>query len=462
MGDTIAIYKENTLIESLIFGKNSNHSPNEVFLTLEVDAKDHPSGTMLKTTTISIPQVSHTYGMVLQKPKWCWGCETGMNEKGVSIGCETVATRATPVSNPDGLIGNDICRLVLERCDTAKAGSDLIIELFESYGHCPWTEGSLDPKAKRDYSYLIADSDNIYVVETAGKHWVRKRVSKEERLYEITNMLTMSDDYDDCSESVKKQEREGYKVLWKKTFGRYLKASFDGAPVRRYGFTDSVISDLEGRAMKVSKYAVFGFKSIRHGDGVGVTVSTFKYALRRHMKQNMDRPSQPCMHFGDTKKSLATVASFISVPGMNMVSTTASSTPCRSIFKPIYLGGTTPFFKEGQETEAERYWIIREIVARSSFTGFIDKARFKSGIREIEAAYDAKTALMREGTFEELSDFNELVWEYDLKYYEQNFNRSGKTVEHLKPMISTVFFKRLWRPVNKKLLEMAYEIGGIL
>ena len=465
MGDIIAILKEETVAGSLIFAKNSSHSPNEAFLTLQVEAREYGSGDVVKTTTIELPQVRRSYGMVMQKPKWCWGCETGMNEKGLSIGCETAATKATPKPNPRGLIGNDICRLVLERSADAREGSDLIIELLARYGHCSWAPGSLDARRYRDYNYLLADKDSIYVIETAGPHWVRKMVTEDERLYSVSNMLAIGRDYDDRSDSVRKLEKGGARIAWDKTFGRSLIASFEGAPVRRYAFRDSVLTDLEGPAMRASKmdgFIAFNSGGVRHGDGIGVTYHTFITALRRHMRQNMDRPSQPCTHFGDTKKSLHTVGSFISAPGMNMVCTTASSTPCRSIFKPIYLGGKTPFFREGQEIEAERYWIRREIVVRSSFTDRIEKVRFKNGINDIEYAYDHETESLDLGSPEELSAFNARVWEYDEKYYEQNLRRAGKTARELRPNISTIFFKRLWGPVNQALIERAREIGGVL
>jgi len=463
MGDIIAIKKEETLHGSLIFAKNSSHSPNEAFLTLRVEAKDFGSGGRLRTSTIEIPQASHTYGMVIQKPKWCWGAEVGMNEKGLSVGCETVATKATPrpVSGK-GLIGNDICRLVLERAASAKEGASLVIELFERHGHCSWAPGSLDARRYRDYSYMIADRDDIYVIETAGPHWVMKIVSEDDRMYAISNMLTITANYDERSDSVARLEKGGQPVNWSKTFGRPLAASFEGAPVRRYAFYDSALTDLEGPAMKASKFVMFDSKGMRHGDGVGVSYHTFIRALRRHMRQNMDRPSQPCTHFGDNKKSLHTVGSFISAPGLNMICATASSTPCRSIFKPIFLGGRTPFFTEGQETEAERYWIAREIVTRSSYAGLIEKERLRNGIEDIEYAYDKLIEDLDTGSPEELSVFNAKVWDYDEKFVAQYLRRSGKTVRELRPNISTIFFKALWGPYNRALLERAHDIGGIL
>lgn len=462
MGDTIAIYKENTLMESTIIGKSCNHSPNEVFLTLKVDAKDYSKEETVKTTTIILPQIPHTYGMIVQKPLWSWGCETGMNEKGLAIGCETVVTKATShVINEGGLIGNDVCRLVLERCESAKTGAEYIIELFEAYGHCQWVKGSLDRKKLYDYSYLIADNIDIYVIETAGKHWVRKRIPNEERIYAITNMLTINDDYDSCSESIKEKEKDGYKVHWKREYGRYLIASFRGAPVRRYGFIDDVTSDLDGRAMKISKHAVFGFKRIRHGDGNGVSIDTFKHALRRHMQQNVDRPSQPCMHFGDTPRSLCTVANIIYLPGQDMIASTMTSTPCRAIFIPMFLQGDCYIKKEGQEIEAEAEWIKREIVIRSSYTDRIDKVRYKGGIKEIEFAYDAKLQLMKDNTILTMTQINKEFWEYESKYFEQYLWKSGRTVKQLRPNIGTIFFKRLWVRVNIKMLERAKELGVI-
>ncbi len=40
----------------------------------------HPTGSQLKCTYISIPQAHHTYAVVLSKPTWMWGAEMGANQ----------------------------------------------------------------------------------------------------------------------------------------------------------------------------------------------------------------------------------------------------------------------------------------------------------------------------------------------------------------------------------------------
>ena len=88
----------------------------------------------------------------------------------------------------------DICRLVLERCERAKSGANLICSLVEQYGqggNC-----GFDKTFYYDNSYIVADSEEAYVVETVGRLYAVKKV---EDLYAISNQLTIQRDWDYAS-----------------------------------------------------------------------------------------------------------------------------------------------------------------------------------------------------------------------------------------------------------------------
>ncbi len=191
MCDTMVALGNYTKNGKLLFAKNSDRSPNEPHIIVRYPAQDYnlEEQAELKATYISIPQVAHTYEVVLLKPDWIWGAEMGFNEFGVNIGNEAVFTKEP--KGEDSLIGMDLLRLGLERGKTAKEALDTIIDLLGKYGqggNCGY-----DHSFHYHNSFLIADAKEAYVLETAGQYYVGKRVVD---YYAISNCLSIEADYD--------------------------------------------------------------------------------------------------------------------------------------------------------------------------------------------------------------------------------------------------------------------------
>ena len=184
MCDTVYLKRE----RRAFFGKNSDRSPNEAHLMLRVPAREYAEGEMLRATYISVPQVRHTYACVLLKPHWIWGAEMGWNEFGLNIGNEAVFTREKR-EKQDGLIGMDLLRLALERCRSAKEALKLITTMIGEYGqggNCGFHKAFY-----YDNAFLIADENEAYVLETAGRSWAVKKAGEVET---ITNCLGLRAD----------------------------------------------------------------------------------------------------------------------------------------------------------------------------------------------------------------------------------------------------------------------------
>ena len=167
MCDTYIALGHVTKNGNVIFGKNSDRLDSEAQLITHSPRMKHSKGEGLDCTHISIPQVAETYEVLLSQPYWMWGAEMGANEFGVVIGNEAIATKE-PL-NDTGLLGMDLLRLGLERGNTAKKALDIIINLLEPHG-----QGESHNKKGLNYhnSYIVADSKEAYVLETAGRWWI--------------------------------------------------------------------------------------------------------------------------------------------------------------------------------------------------------------------------------------------------------------------------------------------------
>lgn len=184
MCDTLCAFSPYAEQGTVLFAKNSDRSPNEPHLVIHVPEKEHIAGSPLKLTYITIPQVKYTYAAVLCKPSWIWGAEMGVNSASVEIGNEAVFTKVK--RGPEALIGMDLVRLALERCETAEKAVELITSLLEKYGqggNC-----GFDHEFFYDNSFLIVDPKEGYVIETAGKRWAVVKVSGK---HAISNRLSI-------------------------------------------------------------------------------------------------------------------------------------------------------------------------------------------------------------------------------------------------------------------------------
>nr|XP_045003841.1 secernin-3 isoform X2 [Jaculus jaculus] len=174
--DTFVALPPATVGNRIIFGKNSDRLFDEVQEVVYFPAaihdnlKDH-----LKCTYIEIEQVPETYAVVLSRPAWLWGAEMGANEHGVCIGNEAVWGREE-VCKEEALLGMDLVRLGLERADTAEKALNVIVDLLEKYGQ----GGNCTEDSKMEFSYhnsfLIADRNEAWILETAGKYWAAEKV----------------------------------------------------------------------------------------------------------------------------------------------------------------------------------------------------------------------------------------------------------------------------------------------
>jgi len=325
MCDTIVATKDATKDGVTLFGKNSDREPNEAHHIVLVQAEDHPPESLLSCTYIDIPQVEHTFALLLAKPFWIWGAEMGVNETGLAIGNEAVFTKE-PYEKGKALTGMDLLRLALERASNAKKAIEVITGLLAERGQ----GGNCGFQHKLFYhnSFIMADPDEAWVLETAGRHWAAKKV---DGVYSISNGLTIGNDWDIASPDI---VENAMKKGWCRNPEEFHFA-------RCYSdFLYTTFSDCRKRRLRT-------IESLTAKNG-GLKVSDFIATLRDHGKCSPERGitgSAVCMHagFGPIRGS-QTTGSMVSFLHRDTPTHffTGTAAPCTGIFKPLWIDAALP------------------------------------------------------------------------------------------------------------------------
>jgi dipeptidase len=124
-----------------------------------------------------------------------WGAEMGVNEHGLVIGNEAVFTKVKFEKHNNGFTGMDMLRLTLERCKSAREAIQCISGLLTLYGQNAGG-GYRNKKFYYHNSFLIADPNEAWVLETVGKEWA---VEKVKDIRSISNKLSISTHADKLS-----------------------------------------------------------------------------------------------------------------------------------------------------------------------------------------------------------------------------------------------------------------------
>jgi secernin len=172
----------------MVFAKNSDRPVGEVQLAVPFGRRP-TAGCTLRTQYLSIGDTG-AHAALLSCPTWLWGAEHGVNEFGVAIGNERVATVHDAARARPRLIGMDLVRLGLERARTAADAVDILVDLLTTHGQ----GGIADAVHQEAYdsSFLIADPGQAFVLDTSGTDFA---VAPFPRGTAISNRLTVGSDW---------------------------------------------------------------------------------------------------------------------------------------------------------------------------------------------------------------------------------------------------------------------------
>jgi dipeptidase len=347
MCDTLVALPQRTASGNLILGKNSDREPLEAQAILQIPHR-FPSEKEVRCTYISIPQAKETYEVIFSKPFQMWGAEMGVNEFGLVIGNEAVFTNVKFNKKEIGLTGMDLLRLALERCKTAREALKTIATLLRKYG-----QNACGGYENRSFyyhnSFLIADTKEAFIFETAGKSWAYRQV---ESLGSISNGLTISEDYDE--------------VHWEKE-SRTLQKLFAGKSGNFRNHFSDLLYTTAGKS-KERQTCTLGFLMKKEN----LSVSDFFSAMRQHnLPQKEFNPKKAttgsiCMHATGFTNPSDTTGSMVAEIRKGRPSTSwlsASSYPCLSLYLPFYFGNSIDpvAFSPGAYPDESIWWQAKKV-----------------------------------------------------------------------------------------------------
>lgn len=377
MCDTLCCLPDWSDVSSTLLAKNSDRSPNEPHVIRFIPSKHYSKNERVQCTYIDIPQPERTNAVLLLKPSWIWGAEMGVNEHGVAIGNEAVFTKAK--RGKDSLIGMDLLRLALERADSAANALDVLTQLLVQYGqggNCGYQK-----EFYYDNSFLVADKQNAYILETSGKNYAAVELLKHGA---ISNGLSIEGEY-----TLRKGVSENESFV--KKYKEPVFTLFARAKERR----SQSLCAMADEPMSVAK---------------------MMEALRTHAPKVQGREFERgsvgsvCMH-GGGRIGDHTTGSFVAVLRQNAPMTiwaTGASTPCIAAFKPIFFGinSGAPIFNN--KDEGKEYWYKREKLHRGVIAGRVDVNALREKRDALEASWikeEARLLKKRVADAEELKTF---------------------------------------------------------
>jgi len=391
MCDTLVALKNTTADGSVILAKNSDREPNEGHGLLFFPRQKHnPDREKVKCTYLEIPQVQETYAVVLSAPHWMFGCEMGANEYGVSIGNEAVFTKES--ERDTGLLGMDMMRLGLERSKTATEALETIVSLLQTYGQggiC----GFEDKKMKYHNSFLIADLEEAWVLETADRFWIAEKVQD---IRTISNCLTIGSRYDRIHpELISHAVKKGYcssmsDFDFRKSFtaGVLDKRTWGGKGLERHSYTTRTLKEHEG----------------------SIDVSLMMKTLRSH---NLRDPSiakswDPskggmnciCIHAKPISVPTQTTSSYVGhlLPELQTHWFTGTAAPCTSLFRPVFVEAGLPDLGPLPQGvyDSKSMWWLHERLHRKMLEDYVDGlGAIRDGQRDFESRYLNRVSQVR-------------------------------------------------------------------
>lgn len=397
--DTMVALPDATESGQTLFAKNSDRNAEESQPLVQLEAARYHTGATVRTQFVEMPQVADTYAHVGSRPYWCWGYEHGFNEHQVVIGNEGLKSKFD-VSSEARLIGMELIRLGLERGRTAAEAVDVITGLVTQHGQGRFTNDG-DVRTY-DNGYIVADSREAYIVETADREWAVKRI---ESSIGIGNLYSLGTDWDTLSPDAEQRALEA--GWWAEDRGRFdFGNAFGDPPARPTGRS----AQRRARSCAILR--------AREGD---VTVGTMMSLLSDHsygddpeeefVREIGDHPSL-CVHYGNSGSGGNTTASLVAdlcADGSRLpVYWCSMYSPCIGLFLPTFIEGRVPHtLSVGSASPSDNspWWLFRSLEASARRDGVFDKGE----VGALRSAWSGLQAGLLESAYQVAAEGRRLI-----------------------------------------------------
>ncbi|RCK77179.1 MAG: Dipeptidase [Anaerolineae bacterium] len=381
MCDSFVALSNVTQNGTVIFAKSADCEVNEANAIVRIPRQKHVKGEAVRLTHLVIPQAEETYEVFLTKAFWTYGAEIGINEYGLAMGEEAVYTTEMH-EEQDGVIGPDLVRLGLERAKNCQEALQVMIDLLEKYGQ----GGSAELKGNShfDSSFLMADSQEAYILETAGRNWAIRKIDSFDS---ISNLLTISDNYTRCSLTTSKAA-----LNWAQRFALPEYPPNLGS-VERQTTTYQALKNQQGKITVKTFFEIMR----HHGEGYHPATAT----AHRNI----------CVHAGPQEnrwwQADGVMVTEVGEHGV-IAWVTGTSGTCVSIFKPVFLGVELPDIGPvpTEHFDPRSLWWKHELLHRRAMADFENLVpEIRKDFDIIEEQFLAEAETVKKGTLAEKKDF---------------------------------------------------------
>jgi len=423
MCDTFVALGNSTKSGSVLLAKSADTEVNEAEQVVRYARREYGDGTLARITHRTIPQARVTHQVILGRSFWAWGSELGCNEHGVAVGNE--AAFSNQKADADGACCLDLCRLAVERGDSARSAVEAVGEVVEGYGQ----GGNCQMMGNFyfDSGLLIADRKEAYVVNCAGKNWAARQVSD---VMAISNRFQITDDWDLSS----------------------LKPSNGTKPNFRKLFADEKREN-EVAALKRECRALDLLQS-RKGS---VTVKDMADILRdvgddpeSYNIPDDELPSRICMHAGPYESRFwhATGAMITdsSEDGV-VVWMTATSATDLSVFKPLFFDADMPDMgppPTGTYSEGTLWWKHEHLHRRAVADYRTLKPQIRGSFDDLETEFFAEAPGMKTASSHAKSDFVRDCW----RRAEEATDKWIQDLQRRNYFIENTAYREMWNRFN--------------
>ena len=380
--DSVVVPASRTRNHRVLFAKNSDRPPDESQPLIAVPAADHAPAARLRCQYIEIEQVPHTHAFLGSRPYWLWGCEHGVNEKGVAVGNHTIYTKDTVAES--GLQGMDLVRLALERAATAREAAGVIASLIEQHGQ--GGSGFADLVWPYHNSFITADGSGAFLLETSARHWALRRLGAGGS---ASNHVTIGTDWDELSAGC--AEHATANGWWAPGAGR-----FDFAAAYR---DQSVIPPVVSSGRYRTTCGALA------GNGGTLDVAALKRLMRDHYETgdvhapgrtpDDERFFSVCMHSGAVGVTAASMVVELGAPaGEPPLAWVAFCNPCIGPYLPVFPEAPLPLEYRcgGRDPDSGSVWWRMKRLLTAVEGDFAQRARrVRDAWIAFETELDAET-----------------------------------------------------------------------